>query len=391
MPDKVRIPVEVTGDEAAKQKLGDVGKAASAASTDHAGAQQKVAKGAQEAAGATRVFEGAAVGAAQRLASMVNPALGQLVGLIAGVGRGIAGAGRALLGWGALIAVVSGLLKVFADLVAQAQRAEEAIRRVGEARREQAETGLTMREKLEKGLAAAGFAPTPTLVDAAMTQLHKLMQRRTPGDIAVAGVIGELAGGLSEQQREQLMGGVAISGKAPTFRGRPAAVEREIQRFVGWGASDAAQLFLASFRAGAAGERAVREAPPGEALGLDATEKLETAIARLRAERPWLSERDIEVGRAIVSGRARPGQYMSWLDRILQRPAGEAMATGGGTVPIGDVTRFLRGSMYTREQQPGFQEPQQPTVVNQTTYNIATAWMGQPRQSFVQNWEQSGD
>lgn len=262
MVDKIDIPIEVSGSKEAQGEIKRTADAVAQASKAGAESTREAGKaGAETAAKQQQLNKELKDGGelfgdidknsermAKTLLAQVNPEFAQMVELILNVGKGAQNASIALAG------VVSGALLIGLGTLAwreysrAAAEAEAAVRRVEDAERSRRlaanqETADIGRKAVALGIRTPG--------DLLARRAAQIAESGIPADIAESAVLAEQLGGLSPEQTEQLLAGLAIGGAEPLKfdRSRPGQNQHLIRQAIRAGGRPGAAELLASLRA----------------------------------------------------------------------------------------------------------------------------------------------
>lgn len=301
----VKIPVSVTGAEAAQQMLGQVGQAVenlgAAGQSQAAGAkragdaaaaeaaqldklQQEVAqlrtqleelrqqqdrndadnnnnkkkKGHEEAADALHVHRKAEVAFKEVLAT-VNPELARAADLLFDLVEGAMKLTPALFAIGGAGAVLGALVWMFQAIGEAAKRAHDETNRVTDAMRELLGLRLTAEMELLNKLTAAGVGAAH--LPAAMKTFERLVPRVGPA-LASDAVTAQQAGSLSDEQIEAFLAGLLQGGGKPVgWPDRVADQKTLIDRVLAAGKSELAREELRQYEAARAAQSASEALP----------------------------------------------------------------------------------------------------------------------------------
>jgi hypothetical protein len=368
MPDKINIPVVVTGAEQAKAELRGVvsgvqevkqaavnpyaqlgalrGEAparrpggipgveperavaaeqrALAATTEQT---LRAGAAAETAAGKKQLFTRQARVLAATLLGEINPAMGGMVNLFSQIALGIGQMTAGLIALAGGAALLGGLIAFFKELQAAAQAAREAIDRAEEARREARGEGMTERERIREQAAAVGLVGATSAIQANARALERA--ENIPPEIAENLALAQI---LSRQRRRPfdpgayLAGVLAGGGQPPKLEGMEAAAT--IQETLARGRSREARAAAETWKWELKQEPS--RAPP---QGGEAIAPADAALAELAREARGLTENETNAARKVLAAKIPLGvkwkAAMEALGLGIFRPGVLANLTGG--------------------------------------------------------------
>lgn len=206
----------------------------------------------------------------EALANVVNLVAGrcgELVGRLGSVAQALIGGGAAMTAFAAGAAVLGGVVLMFDRIAESARKAEIAIQRMMEARRQATGEADTLQGRAAAFMEGAGIYGR---AEAGRKFAEAAAKRGIPEDVALFGATAMQLSGLSGAQAEQAMGGWLAAGR-PGF-GKTTEDNRELVRRLLQIPPEQAEAALAGKRADVGIARA------GEAPGLP-TERSDQVIA----------------------------------------------------------------------------------------------------------------
>lgn len=399
MPEGVKIPVSVSGAEAATEKLRAVGVAAGEAR--QAGQQAAPAQAAgggglgQLAAAAGAAAEGQRAFAretrvmAAHLLAQLNPALGSTFVLLTQIVTGVHGMNTALLGLVGVTAVVGAIGAAFAALRRQAEEAAAAIQRMHEAaergeraRAEQRGRGAERRARLAEtgrvlGLAGEA-APWQREIDALARE------RGVPTELGEQAVMAE---SLARAQgipfdRERYLAGLISGG--PRLAGPTAEAAAGIRANLARGGTPTARAFAAAYLADVAPAAQLRAPSREEARAAE----LDRVMAELARERPELGEREITLARRFAQMGGIPIEE----PRFAEPPAitREEWARVGGPAEALERARAEWIEYDIRRRLPGLKHELEGTTLSATALaELANEIVAALREREGEDWQRN--
>lgn len=404
MPERVDIPVAVTGAEEAQAKLaalssavagaGQAGAAAAPglqqaaqASSAEAGAAEAAADAAGQQASAQSAAAGATAPAAEAqrtlgaaikantgagrelLVQIVNqlaPGWGQLVAIATRAGEAIKSITTQMLLFAGVGLALAAIAAVFSAIAGAAERAAEAIRKQREAEAQRRKESREQRESIALEAAQAGvFGAGATL----QRRVADLRDRTSlPEEVLRSAVIAQARYGLSDAQREDLLAGIVAQGGKPIELSGKREDLAVVQRTLRAGRSGEARAALALL------ERDLSAASRAEAL--------DAAAAELAQRRPELDAKQVARVRELAAS-----------DEALR--AAEARQQMRWIVGAPDEEELIREARFLRTDRRVAQRPEpsaalqrllsrydgvaeKPLIVQQRTMNVGTQYFTTP-------------
>lgn len=220
--DGVNIPVNVTGSEEAKAKLGQVGQSVQnldAAAQQAGGKQKSLGEQAGKAADSLENLGGVSERTVKQFIGTFNPAMAQTVDAILDLVSGIKSLNPVILVLIAVAAAVALITDAFQQAARAANQAREATERLHEAEKKRRGEAIKTRSEVAEELAGAGI--NPDQADAAMKRAAELNDPKR--SVTVSQELA-LNAALAEQlaakfgvsfTTDQYLAGVAVSGAKP--------------------------------------------------------------------------------------------------------------------------------------------------------------------------------
>lgn len=327
MPGEVKIKVGLEGQQQTTQGLAQTegavkgvgaagqaaaagmraeGQAAAAAAAQHdaaaataknlAGEQERLddagrraARGTEHAGAAVFDFHKKGETLTKDVLRLINPELANMADLMINVGEGMSRITAPLLAFAGIGAAIGAVAATLQEIAATAKRAADEFERMDKARTALRDAGLEQRAKLSETLAGVGVEPRADVLDHVTEMIAKLNTTGVRSDLAENAAVAQLLSGMPDDQVEQYLRGVAISGRKPIeFGGDQAKNSELIQRALKAGERPEAAGMLDSIRA-AEMQTAMREAGgPDTRRPGDRETQIDTFIDRLGKDRPDL-------------------------------------------------------------------------------------------------------
>jgi hypothetical protein len=231
--DGVQIPVKVTGDAEAREKLRGVGgevKNLAGAGESAGRGMQEPGKRSEESGEKVKVFARDAKNALSSVTDVLLPGFGQVFRLITDIVEGAGKLTSRMLGWAAFAAVAAGVIGWLKSITEAAERAAEAAKRVTELTAKRREEAREVRERVAETFNKAGvFLPPGT---DAYANVAQRMQQGIPPDVAAFGELADvlslpsLGRALWPQEIEQIMVAYMATGRKTEFARGPQAREQ---------------------------------------------------------------------------------------------------------------------------------------------------------------------
>ena len=320
--DRVDIPVEVTGAEAAKKDLkgvagaiegvGDAGSKsaagvnkASVAAEETRSRQSSAADASERLGQGMREVDSNAMAFATNLAGRMNPELASMIGLVADGVEGIQRMSGAMIGIVGVGAGLSALGAIFAQIQESASRAAAEIERVQEAQARQLQEGVALRTQVARDLAESGVSASQT--QPALSNIEGLTLRGVPLDIArnaaVAAEIAQAESGGAFDAEEVARGIIAGGLQKLRLGGNRRELVNQVRQAIKRGRDN--REFVDDFIVQTA-PSARGEAPSSIATGGDLESQVQAAIGselqRLARERPDLDEEERKIVERLARG-----------------------------------------------------------------------------------------
>ncbi len=281
--DGVNIPVRVTGDDEAKQKLRAVGESVEGVGKAGDAAGGGLEQPGKQAETSGRKVEGFSRDAKQALGGLLDlaaPGFSQLLNLVTDVAVGITKVGASLLAMAGAAAAVGAVVALMRQMATAAEDARREVERVRGVRIGQREGAQALRERVQDAFLDAGVGVAGESEARAVAELG-----RTQGieeDVATFGVIAGQLGGLSDAERQSVMAAFVAGGRSARFEGSAAAKKAMIARMVQAGREPGAQQAFRNFLAGRAA-RVRGDAVPENAFATEDS-RLDDATRRVASD-----------------------------------------------------------------------------------------------------------
>lgn len=351
--DGVQIPVRVTGDAEAKEKLRGVGgevKGLEGAGESAGRGMQEPGKRSQESQEKVRHFSRDAKQAISGMLDGVVPGFGRLFDLVTDLAQGLTKITATMLGLAGVGVVLAGVAAWFNAMAQAAERAREAIERANEERRKQRGEGASLQERISTEALKAGLS-TPGAKEA--EEVARLgRERGIEEEVARFGVIAQKLFGLTPEEREAVMGGFVATGMEAQFkrgRGAEAANRRTLSDLLRAGRTPEGRQALAN-RIAATQGRVRAEMPAAESFDSQKRARDE-AIAQYAREQ-GLSEEDARRLRILAEQgdlrsdeamRAAFPDFVTWTQSRFGQMFDPRAPRGHGRVPISQQPAFRSG------------------------------------------------
>jgi hypothetical protein len=293
---------------------------------------------------------------------VVNPALGQTFLVVSELYRGFTRMTSVMLGLAGGAVALGVLVAVFERMAEAARKAEEAIKRALEARREAAGEALSIQKQVADAFEKAGVpggAPEATAAAAAMMVGRPAGAGGEPAraglekDLAVFGVTArEVAGRrgkeLSDDDVRRMIGAWVATGRKDDFTGDQAANQRLLDKL----ARVPADL---STRALAARQRDVGAPTANEPPGVPTTSEEQWRVAAVKEMQRSgkYTKEEAETAERLAGGEA-PGKFRSWWSAlwgeghwtVAETPKDVLRATAkGSSRTLGELVEALRAEV----------------------------------------------
>lgn len=252
----VQIPVRVTGDAEAKEKLRGVGgEVQGLESAGQKAGQGMKEPGAQSEKSAEKIkdFARDAKQAVSGVFDTLLPGFGHIFRLITDIIGGVQKITVSLLGWAAFAAVATGVIGWLRSISDAAERAIEAAKRVEELKTKRLDEARGVREAVAETFGKAGVFLPPG--SESYRNVARRMQEGIPAEVAAFGELADVLslpsglGALWPEQIRQIMAAYVATGRKTEFARGPRARE-ENRKLLGEllriGATEEAQAAFAA-------------------------------------------------------------------------------------------------------------------------------------------------
>ena len=397
--ERVNIPVEVTGDAAAKKKLGAVGQAAGRADQRHARGKRAVAGASKEAAKQVNVFDDSARTAVRRGLSAISPALGEMVSMVNDLAKGVGRVSIQLLAFAGVGLALAGVVAFFRVMKEAAEKAEQALKRYEEARKASAQESISLQAEMAQSLKAAGLLGR---AKTGATRAEGMIQSGVPREMAVfvstAAEVSRQAGReLNDEELRHAMGSWIAGGERTKFEARPggqpqAENEKLLKRL----------LAIPRARAQAALDARLTDlglsyATEGPLLPTSAKEQRFGKAAEVLKGTLGLTDREVQVLRGLHMEEKPPREFVGIWDKanaFKESTPEREFQQYLGKVPSGDATHTIRTLLFNLKAELDTMQNQAPVAgqtaeIHFTVNNVAQQTVSRDDgQTQVQNMEE---
>lgn len=237
MANGVNIPVNVTGDDEARRKLGAVGQAVGGVggAVEQGGKSQESANRETKKAGELfEDFDRKAEKLVKQTLGMVNPQFAQAADLLFDINDGVLKVTSGMLGLAAAGVGIGVIVAIFQSIAARAQEAEAALQKLIEAENKRRGIVLSERSKAAEQMATIGINPSDDALRSVMKDAAAMndptQDITIPKEIAMnAAMARELAKKLGVPfDQQQYLAGVAVSGAKPIAFGGTEKEQRSV-------------------------------------------------------------------------------------------------------------------------------------------------------------------